>query len=523
MTDYFKKIPVYIFFAIILSSFVSVFAQYDELRIYSGKDVYSIPSVTKGNNVFISVEDFAKALSVNTYFNSKTKKIELKFLAYKLKITAGNPYFIFTSKTTKRIEIHQLPSSSFIMRNKIFVSLKYILPLLKRGLSKNLSIISKYKLKIGGKNKIPEKIIVKNKPPVRKYKYGITGISISDKSNGTLVRIKSKQRIHTYNSTFKDGELRIVFRDVNTKTEDIDYNNSSKLVEDIKAENINDDTELIIKVGDDYISNDVINADRGNDILILLHNKVLTTYTEVNKNKQKWNFDVIVIDAGHGGIDGGTQGVYGIKEKDINLGVALKLGRLLERNMKDVKVVYTRKTDKAVDLYKRGKFANEIGGNLFISIHCNSTPRKPSSASGFEIYLLRPGKTKKAISIAERENSVIKYEKNPARYKKLTAENFILVSMAQSSYMKYSEKFSDILNREMSRTIRPKSRGLKQAGFYVLVGASMPSVLIETGYLSNKKDARYLNSKRGQQDIARAIYNSIKIFKRQYEKSLSSE
>ncbi len=113
--------------------------------------------------------------------------------------------------------------------------------------------------------------------------------------------------------------------------------------------------------------------------------------------------------------------------------------------MKDVKVVYTRKTDKFVELYKRGQIANENDGKLFISIHCNSTPKKPTNASGFEVYLLRPGRTKEAISIAERENSVIQYEDNPGRYKALTDENFILVSMAQSSYMKYSEKFSDII------------------------------------------------------------------------------
>ena len=523
MINYLKKISTFIITAIILSSSINVYAQFDELRIYSGKDVYSIPAATKGDNVFFSVEDFAKALSINTYFNSKTKKIELKFPSYKLKISAGNPFFIFTSKITKRIEIHQMPSSSFIIRDKIFVSLKYILPLLKRALGKNLVLTGKYKLVIGKKANIPENIIVTKTSPVKKYKYGITGINVGDKSNGTLIRVKSKQRISTYNSTFDNGELKIIFRNVNAKTEDMNYNNSSDLVDNIDVKNVNEDTEFIIKVGDDYLSSDVINADKGNDILILLHKKIPSVPTTVNKNKQKWNFNVIVIDAGHGGIDGGTLGVYGIKEKNVNLAIALKLGKLLEKNMKDVKVVYTRKTDKAVDLYKRGKFANEEGGNLFISIHGNSTPKKPSSANGFEIYLLRPGKTKTAIRIAERENSVIKYEKNPARYKKLTAENFILVSMAQSSYMKYSEEFSDILNREMSRIVKEKSRGLKQAGFYVLVGASMPSVLIETGYLSNKKNARYLNSERGQQQIAKAIFDSIKIFKRQYEKSLTSE
>ncbi|MCH7827089.1 MAG: hypothetical protein IIC75_03800, partial [Bacteroidetes bacterium] len=115
MINYLKKISTLIISAIILSSSISVYAQYDELRIYSGKDVYSIPAAAKGDNVFFSVEDFAKALSINTYFNSKTKKIELKFSGYKLKITAGNPFFIFTSKITKRKEIHQLPNSSFII------------------------------------------------------------------------------------------------------------------------------------------------------------------------------------------------------------------------------------------------------------------------------------------------------------------------------------------------------------------------------------------------------------------------
>ncbi|HED37283.1 MAG TPA: hypothetical protein ENI76_03440, partial [Ignavibacteria bacterium] len=169
MINYLKKISTFIIAAILLSSLINVYAQFDELRIYSGKDVYSIPAVTKGSNVFFSVEDFAKALSINTYFNSKTKKIELKFSGYKLKIAAGNPFFIFTSKTTKRIEIHQLPSSSFIIRDKIFVSLKYILPLLKRSLSKNLVLTGKYKLVIGKKTNIPETIIVTKKPSVKKY------------------------------------------------------------------------------------------------------------------------------------------------------------------------------------------------------------------------------------------------------------------------------------------------------------------------------------------------------------------
>jgi N-acetylmuramoyl-L-alanine amidase len=295
------------------------------------------------------------------------------------------------------------------------------------------------------------------------------------------------------------------------------------LIKTINARNAGKDTEIKFTLGNEYTTNEVLNAEGSNDILITIHNKIFARNEERQKNRLKWNFDVIVIDAGHGGKDAGAIGVNGIEEKDVNLGVALKLGELIEKEMKDVKVVYTRKNDTFVELYKRGKIANEEDGKLFISIHCNSTSRKPTNVTGFEVYLLRPGRTKEAISIAEMENSVIQYEENPERYEKLTDENFILVTMAHSAYMKYSEKFSDILNRQMSVDLPVTSRGIKQAGFYVLVGASMPSVLIETGFLSNKRDADYLKSSKGQRNIAGAIFKAIESFKEYYEKVMQTE
>jgi N-acetylmuramoyl-L-alanine amidase len=237
-------------------------------------------------------------------------------------------------------------------------------------------------------------------------------------------------------------------------------------------------------------------------------------------DKSKWNFDCVVIDAGHGGKDPGTIGVLGTREKDINLAVALKLGKLIESSLEGVRVVYTRKTDEFIELYKRGKIANEAGGKLFISIHCNSTESKDNGYRGFEVYLLRPGRTKEAIRIAEFENSVIKYEENPNRYEKLTDENFILVSMAHSQYMRFSESFSDFLNQNWKRDVEIPTLGIKQAGFYVLVGASMPSVLIENGFLSNRKDEAYLKSTAGQNAVAEAIFNSVKTYKEFYEKEM---
>jgi N-acetylmuramoyl-L-alanine amidase len=230
-----------------------------------------------------------------------------------------------------------------------------------------------------------------------------------------------------------------------------------------------------------------------------------------------------VLDPGHGGKDPGSIGLNGIMEKDINLAVAKELGKLISQKLKDTKVVYTRQDDRFVELYKRGKIANENKGNLFISIHCNSTPRKPSNASGFEVYLLRPGRTQEAIDIAEFENSVISLEDDPSRYEQLTDENFILVSMAHASNMRYSETFADMLNTEWIKTVGIPTRGIKQAGFFVLVGASMPGVLVELGFISNRNDKKFLSSKKGQKEVAESIFNAIAKYKNYYESSLTTE
>jgi N-acetylmuramoyl-L-alanine amidase len=243
----------------------------------------------------------------------------------------------------------------------------------------------------------------------------------------------------------------------------------------------------------------------------------------LERDRDRWKMDVIVIDAGHGGVDPGTIGVRGTPEKDITLAIALKLGALIEKQLPDVKVVYTRTDDSFVELYRRAQIANEVGGKLFISIHCNSTERKPSSLNGFEIYLLRPGKTESAIEIAERENAVITLEQGyEQRYQELTEENFILVTMQQMAFMKYSETFAEIAARAMSKSLNIKNSGVKQAGFYVLVGASMPNVLVEVGYLSNRNEETILRGTSGQKKIAEALFEGIVEYKNEYEKGIQS-
>ena len=512
-------------YILIFISSVNIFPQpFGKISVVTEKGIKEIPSYSREQTVYFSIKDFAEATTTNYFYNDKNGKIELKFENYLLKITAKNPYFVITERETGKQIIYQLPTSTYILKDKIFIPLITSIEPIERAWGNGLTFNVPNKLIIG--DKIPEvepPLVTKDEPPVTNIRFNITDIDVSEKANGTLITIHSNKRIPSYYSSHKDSILTIIFRQVNADTSQTERRNLNGLIKNIKSKNIGTDTEFKLTVGKNYTTNEVMNAEGSNDILITIHNKLFSKSKEETKSREKWDFNIIVIDAGHGGKDPGALGVGNVKEKDVTLGVALNLGKLIQKNMPDVKVVYTRDSDKFIDIYKRGKIANENNGKLFISIHCNSTKKKPTDVNGIEVYLLRPGRTDEAIAIAERENSVIEYEDNPSRYEKLTDENFILVSMAHSAYMKYSETFADMLNDQFHDNTKLKARGVKQAGFYVLVGASMPSVLIETGFINNKKDADYLKSKSGQTQLSEAIFSAIKEYRDFYEKQMESE
>lgn len=515
------KIIIIVYLFLILSS--AGFTQTNKINIeVEGKSI-PISVYNREGIIYIPVIPFAEALSLDYKLDETLGKIELSNNGNKLFITANNPFLIYYSKSKNIISSIQLPTSTYKIDKQIFIPASYCLNTLKDFLDENLSI-DKSNLVILKKNNTESIPDIKDSKNETDVNVDINGISLEEKANGTLVRIQSKNKIPAYTSSFKNGILTIIFRKTSINTKKVGDYHGLGLIEKIESKNLKSDSEIKFYLRKEYTSDEVMNDPGSNDLLIALHNKAFDkSYYNISKAKNKWNFNVIIIDAGHGGKDSGTIGVGGIEEKNITLAIALKLGQVIHEKMKDVKVVFTRKTDKFIELYRRGQIANENKGKLFISIHCNATPHKPSSSNGFEIYLLRPGRTKEAISIAERENSVIKYEDNPSRYKKLTDENFILVSMAQAAYMRYSEQFAELVDKEMANEVSEKPRGVKQAGFFVLVGASMPSVLIETGFLSNPKDAHYLNSKLGQTKIAVGIFNAIRKFRSLYEENLQSE
>ena len=233
---------------------------------------------------------------------------------------------------------------------------------------------------------------------------------------------------------------------------------------------------------------------------------------DLAEEKKKWQFDTIIIDPGHGGKDPGSVGYKGTKEKDIVLDVSKRLARKIQKNLR-IKTVLTRDEDVFVRLQDRTKFANTNEGDLFISIHVNSNESK--KPYGFETYLLKPGRNQEAINVALRENSVIELEGN--KFEQLTDEQLIQATIAQSGFVQYSEKFAALIQEEIDKRVQSRNRGVKQAGFYVLMGASMPNVLIELGYISNPNEEKKLNSSSYRDMLATSIYYAIL----QYQKILN--
>ncbi len=216
----------------------------------------------------------------------------------------------------------------------------------------------------------------------------------------------------------------------------------------------------------------------------------------------------IVIDAGHGGRDPGNLG-NGYKEKDIALKVALIVGKSLAKE-KYIKIIYTRKTNKFIDLWKRGDIANNAKADLFVSIHCDS---HTSNAYGAGTFVLGLRGNKKNLEIAKRENAVILLEDNyKDKYKGFdpnSAESVIGLSLLQEENLDKSLEIASLIQRNFTYKVKRKNREVKQDNFQVLRETIMPSVLVELGYLTNKKEGRYLNSKKGQQQMGKAIADAV--------------
>jgi N-acetylmuramoyl-L-alanine amidase len=257
-------------------------------------------------------------------------------------------------------------------------------------------------------------------------------------------------------------------------------------------------------------------------LLLILPLLMISNPGKVNPVRSEF---VVVIDAGHGGKDPGALGSSS-REKDVVLAIALKTGSYIRQNMKDVKVIYTRDKDVFIDLDKRADIANKNHADLFISVHTNAVPKGVSrNIAGSETYVLGNDKENQNLSVVMKENSVILLEENYTTkyegYDPNSPESFIIFSLMQNIYLKQSLEFATTIQNQFRERVGRIDRGVKQGGFLVLWMTTMPSVLVETGFISNPSEEKFLTSTQGQDYIASAIFRAFRDYKENIDRRSS--
>ena len=257
----------------------------------------------------------------------------------------------------------------------------------------------------------------------------------------------------------------------------------------------------------------------GRKIVILLFSMFVVRLAMADGNR---NF-TLVIDAGHGGHDAGALGAMS-KEKNINLNVALAFGRYVEANCPDVKVIYTRKTDVFVTLHERANIANRNKADLFVSIHTNALP-KGKQARGLETYTLGMNRAEENFDVAKRENAVILYEKDyKQRYEGFdpnSSESYIMFEFLQDKNMAQSVELAKMVQKRTCASANRTNKGVRQAGFLVLRETSMPSCLIELGFITTFSEEQYLNTKQGVDALGYGIYQAFVDYRNKFDKSIT--
>jgi len=257
-------------------------------------------------------------------------------------------------------------------------------------------------------------------------------------------------------------------------------------------------------------------------IFLLSISLITTSFADDSKKIKTDNkIRTVVIDPGHGGKDSGTMGTkrFNIYEKHVALAISLKLGHYIENAFPEVEIIYTRDKDVFLELNERTDIANNANADLFISIHCDGFT--DSSPSGASVFVMGMSKLKANMDVAMRENSAIYLEDNYQQkydgFDPESTESYIVFSLMQNTYLNQSLSIAEEVEKEFSTRANRKSRGVKQAPFYVISRTNMPSILIECGFLTNPKEEVFLHSEQGQDYLASAIFRAFRSYKQNVE------
>ncbi len=462
---------------------------------FGAKSSESAEIYTIQNRKYLAARALAEQHNVRTEYYENNNKLVLRFPGKKTVLSAHCSFLKIGD------DIYQLPYPVLFQDNEFYVPARRFSGILNAN---NMMAI--------------ELDIRKNKATATSPDYNLCGLNIENKANGSLIRIKTSRLFSSEDvgvSFTSGGWMSITV--MNGLVDSIGIAESVLQPPVRRVRTVQSRQSAQVSLLLQYSVDDYDMSVQAGELVLALRTNLRENAEKIKEMRNRWLLDTVVIDAGHGGKDPGALGVYNLQEKTVTLDIARRLGKLISKNM-GIKVVYTREEDVFVPLKDRTRIANEAGGKLFISIHANSTGTR--RAKGVETFFLSPAKTKDAIEVAQRENSVIGFEDDQSDYEHFSTEDVILSTMAQSMYMKESEQFAALIQNEFDRSLKTYNRGVKQAKFYVLVGASMPNVLVEVGFLSNKKECKQLGSASYRQKIAESIYAAVVEYKDRYESNI---
>ena len=457
-------------------------------------------TMESGPGTYVSARDLSRMLGMrDPFLNSERHKMVLYIMNHRVKISGKTSFIIINEK------VYHLPTPVRVETDDLYLPAAPFFLILRHTIMPRIIYDARKELL-----------------DIDKVDFNITGLTINEKANGTILRIHTRERFPEKNiSSFvnENGWFYLTVSGGLVDSSEIIRSETRGVVRRITVDQLDESVQLAFNLRSQIEGHEVYQGNNPNEIVITLRTPLSKSVDRIKDVRDKWRLNTIVLDAGHGGKDGGTVGRKGTKEKDITLDIAKRVARLLEKNTR-IRVVLTRDEDVFVPLKKRTKIANESNGKIFVSIHVNANPNR--RVRGFETYLLRPGKTDDAIAVAARENAVIKLEdRAQKKYGKSSGESLIMATMAQSMYLKESEELASIIQNELDDRLSSPNRGVKQAGFYVLIGASMTNVLIETGFLSNSIEEKNMKKPEYRQKIAKGIYSAILKFKKSREKVLA--
>ncbi len=496
--------------------FISIFILLNIIKLFPTENYqlnlnqqkrFSLKAVVESDIDYLSLSEFAACLGTRVSFDERIKSETIRLGSYEVRLFAANPFIGIN------YNVFQMPVDTRLINNQIYVPIKFFVQLLQNVKDiqiqfneSNSQIDVLYHSQEKGLAGIPN----------------ISRIEIDPKMNGIMIMI------HT-TVPFKQSEVTTRIRQ---EWLYVDFYNgiidsialSQTPLQGIVREIIplqpsGNLAQLSFRLSQQVSDVNVMVMENSRQIMVTIRTQEelpSTVLKALENDRLKWQIDKIAIDPGHGGRDPGAIGAGGLQEKDVVLNIARHLKQLIGSRL-GIDVIMTREDDRFIPLHQRTAIANRNNAKLFISIHANSN--RDRKVDGVSTYILGPAKTKEAIEVAQLENSVIQYESSADSYPNLDNEQFILSSIAQSEFTRESEELAALVQEEVSQKTDLRDRGVKQAGYLVLVGASMPNILFEGAFISNRNEEKKLKAPDFQKNLAESLFESIKKFKIKYEQS----